>query len=142
MPTEPPALFSAPFCHPTGDAVATVANWDSCRPETSQADCNAPCTYSSMVENYPDHDFCAVAWMNPDPNVIVGCGAKTTVGKDACDADSQCRWYKGKVVATNNDYVANAPLFQSNLCLPATSADINATLPLCLPLTDKNACTA
>jgi hypothetical protein len=95
MPTEPPALFSAPFCHPTGDAVATVANWDSCRPETSQADCNAPCTYSSMVENYPDHDFCAVAWMNPDPNVIVGCGAKTE-SRQSCDADSQCKWYKGK----------------------------------------------
>jgi hypothetical protein len=77
--------------------------------------------------------------MNPDIDAIMGCGSKQDLG--ACVADSQCKWYKGKTVAANNDLPATGgKLFETNFCHPANWDGIEKSLPYCIKETNKDSC--
>jgi hypothetical protein len=104
--------------------------------------CPSTCAFNNGVDMIPDHDFCAVAWMNPDTSVILGCGAKTA-DKATCDSDAQCKWYKGKTVAPNNELSATGgSLLETNFCHPAILDGITTTLPACLTEKAKDLCEA
>jgi hypothetical protein len=74
-------LFSKPFCHAPNvklaDAASIDADFTTCKPDLDAAECVAPCVYNKGVELYPDVDFCAVSWMNPDVTTIKACATKS-----------------------------------------------------------------
>ena len=75
-----------------------------------------------MIKDIPDHDYCASRFMKAASSQVSGvnvgpdCGV--TVDEQACNAhpNMQCKWYKGKQVAYNTDYVESKELFTSNFC--------------------------
>jgi hypothetical protein len=96
--------------------------------------------YDNFAKLIPeDKDFCAIRYMNPDIDVIMGCGGKQDL--TLCSADSQCKWYKGKTVAANNDITSTGgKLFETNFCHPANIDGIEKSLPVCVKELNKDTC--
>jgi hypothetical protein len=73
--------------------------------------------------------------MNPDINTILTCGSLLDVA--SCANDNQCKWYKGKVVASNTGAMTAVKLYQDNFCHPATLDGWEVALPYCFKEMDE-----
>jgi len=142
-PPPPPALFSEEFCHPiqTAGIKTTKAQWAECVVKTNSAECMTvsvsgvlQCAWNNGADLVPDHDYCAPKDLTQDVDLIDRC-VETITSTTCVD---QCKWRKGKVVATNVDLVAatGMELFTSNFCHPPTTDSWNKFAPICLPLTN------
>jgi hypothetical protein len=86
-----------------------------------------------------NHEFCAIGSMNPDIEAIYACGTKQENIK--CLADINCKWYKGKTEAANNDLpAAGGPLLETNFCHPANKDGLSTSLPYCVKEMNKDTC--
>ena len=101
-------------------------------------DCNeAECVNNNGIDLIPaDSSFCAPANMTRDVSLIMMC---LNSDETTCVID-QCKWRKGKVVADNNEIIADADLFGANFCHPPTTDDWDTNAQACLSMTSLDAC--
>ena len=136
--------MTAEFCHPIKDAAVktTKAQWAQCVSKTNAAECStvsvsgAPqCVWNFGADLIPDRDYCAPRDLTQDVDLIDRCVETTT----AATCIDQCKWRKGKVVATNAALVVTSSmeLFTSNFCHPPSTDGWNKFAPICLPLTTQ-----
>jgi hypothetical protein len=115
------------------------ADWHACKPSTPKAACNGNqiCTYDYGSSMIGDQDFCAVAWSNPDVNTILSCEA--IKDQSACHTSTECKWYKGKTVASNTAATVGQKAGM-NFCHPPSNAKWEEQAPFCLPEMNQGAC--
>jgi hypothetical protein len=137
---KPAPIFSYPFCHPFSTGLADKTRWEHCNPVKLGNECPTDCAYDNFADLIPvEKDFCVISMMNPDINSIMGCLSKQNLA--SCSTDNQCRWFKGKKVAANNELPSTgAVLFKDNFCHPANLVGIDKSLSYCLKETTKDTC--
>jgi len=96
----------------------SAAEWKSCL-STPKDNCSGNCILSNAAEMIPESEYCAPVntptGVNDYPQVV------DCINSDQAKCSGQCQWRKGKVVASNNDFVANSDIFASNFCHPPTT---------------------
>jgi hypothetical protein len=74
---KPQPMFTYPFCHPQTSEVSDKARWEYCNPTKLGTACPTDCAFNNFAQLIPENnDFCAIAYINPDIDAIMGCGGK------------------------------------------------------------------
>jgi hypothetical protein len=66
--------------------------------------------------------------------------AKATSKEDCYSRSPVCEWLRGKVEASNIDFVDGGELFENNFCHPPSAHNINETISMCSPFRNKDQC--
>lgn len=132
-----PTLFTEEFCHPREtDDLKIKASWLACLGKDS-AECTGPCAFNNGVNLIPKlgAGFCAPAKMTKDSDLVVKC-----INSDEAACNNECEWRKAKEVASNDNLLPNAPLFESNFCHPAVADSWDKDYDRCIVISNGQAC--
>jgi uncharacterized protein YodC (DUF2158 family) len=109
-------FYSEEFCHAPEGTPTDSAEWGRCHGLGVTA-CAAPCVLDYGTSLIPPNDYCAARFMK-DYDQQSGLECVQSLDEQSCNAlpNLQCKWYKGKQVAHNTDFVADQDLFTTNFC--------------------------
>jgi hypothetical protein len=75
--------------------------------------------------------------MNPNEADILACAGLQD--KAFCSTNDKCKWYRGKIVAANDNAVVGQPA-GDNFCHPPTTVNWDTQGPYCLAELNKGQC--
>jgi hypothetical protein len=124
--------------------MTTAQDWENCvNQDATTCGGSGLCAYDLGLDLVPrDAEYCAPFFLTKNVTEILACvGAKE---ESTCNSfygsSNRCMWRRGKVVASNNDFIEDSRLFESNFCHPPTTVRWEEEAPQCLDLEDETEC--